>query len=1357
MKRMAWGDAQDEISDLQRELSDRGCTGADRVRVLDRLAGQLLLRRQATESTADLYSAIGALLEAMMLAPPILPWGPRPEPEALVESVRRALLLKMALGLRSSAPESASATSAEVRKILCRFEAPEERRAACESLTGLLTAQFMTTGDVEDLRAVLDLHDEGLSSTGEWEPAAHLAQIWAGLDEELLNDPRMSHSCFIQALRILAHTAQHPRAGHGDHGAPLPGRPLPLPAVLALVARAGLQWAQRPVDITADEVQEVIDIIEPCRDLALQAAPPGGVVAAYLLRARLASLYFMRFNRSPSREHADAAVDAHEDLVADTDPPEALLMIASGNARIGRYEAFGTEGDLDAAVDEFRSALSLAESSPSQRAMAGNALSAALFTRAAVNLSEDDWHTAAGLLPEPGAARPAIPAPEASWLSQLSDRYAKSVDGYLYKRYAAAALALTTDIDPGREADLRRLVRLYEAAAVWAAPLNPEADLGTGAEHALVTLGLLLHERFKADGEPEDHRRCLNCLRAAADPARRGSGRDTVAVLADTLLDGYQRTGSLEELSEAITLLKEERTRPRDPAGRARIYSQLSGALAWRFGRTGDPADLDQSVMAMRESVDLTPAEDPYLPDRLTNLVGKITLRVESLGTLTELDEAVDLGVRAVDATPEGAQGLGLALSNLAGAYRLRHRWRRDVADLDAAVTALRRAFEVTDTGDPLWSQYVFNLGSCLIHATPEGKGSLDEGIKYHRLALNATDPRSPLHPARVAALARGLIARGRTAGRADDVQEAVGLLRGELPRDPEERWEVGQLFCARILARGLLAAPGADRDPEAGREAIGLIERYVRASAAPLQERVDAAVEWSTLTDFFGGAEQALTPWSTAIALLGQAAWRGLPRADREARLTRWSGLASQAAECAIRAGQPGRAVEFLEQGRSILWSQTLQTRDEAAPLDARAPELAARLREVGAALEAAGAGEPAGQDMDGIDRLVALGRTWDELVEEARGVLGGIDPFACPAYPDLAGLVGTDPVVIVNVAADKCNALVVRPGEPLVIPLPGLTAQDAVVRTNAFLLALHAYDSGRTSGFAGYVSLQQAINETLTWLWDNVADPVLNRLGLTAAMENPTTRLWWCPTGPLALLPLHAAQYETDTGATGVLDRVVPSYTPTLRALGRRRGGPGTTAADRGRLLVVSMPSTPGHPDLDHVTEEANTILRRLAVRRLTRLDSENATVANVRAALLDATSVHFACHGRQQPDHPARSGVVLHDGTLTVVDIAQLQLQDAELCFLSACSTATGSPQLPDESIHLAAALQLAGFRHTVATLWYVRDDVAARAADHFYSRLAHDGTAPDATAAAVRHLRDRYPLEPSLWAGLIHIGP
>jgi hypothetical protein len=46
---------------------------------------------------------------------------------------------------------------------------------------------------------------------------------------------------------------------------------------------------------------------------------------------------------------------------------------------------------------------------------------------------------------------------------------------------------------------------------------------------------------------------------------------------------------------------------------------------------------------------------------------------------------------------------------------------------------------------------------------------------------------------------------------------------------------------------------------------------------------------------------------------------------------------------------------------------------------------------------------------------------------------------------------------------------------------------------------------------------------------------------------------RLWWCPAGPLGLLPLHSAlTYDPERGAdTGTVDRVVSAYTPTLKAL--------------------------------------------------------------------------------------------------------------------------------------------------------------------------------------------------------------
>ena len=72
----------------------------------------------------------------------------------------------------------------------------------------------------------------------------------------------------------------------------------------------------------------------------------------------------------------------------------------------------------------------------------------------------------------------------------------------------------------------------------------------------------------------------------------------------------------------------------------------------------------------------------------------------------------------------------------------------------------------------------------------------------------------------------------------------------------------------------------------------------------------------------------------------------------------------------------------------------------------------------------------------------------------------------------------------------------------------------------------------------------------------------------------------MWWCPTGPLTILPIHAAGHHADSvsGTTptkqSVLDRVVSSYAPTLSALIRARQ-PRSTAlvtSSAGRHAVYS-----------------------------------------------------------------------------------------------------------------------------------------------------------------------------------------
>jgi CHAT domain-containing protein len=95
----------------------------------------------------------------------------------------------------------------------------------------------------------------------------------------------------------------------------------------------------------------------------------------------------------------------------------------------------------------------------------------------------------------------------------------------------------------------------------------------------------------------------------------------------------------------------------------------------------------------------------------------------------------------------------------------------------------------------------------------------------------------------------------------------------------------------------------------------------------------------------------------------------------------------------------------------------------------------------------------------------------------------------------------------------------------------------------------------------------------------------------------------------------------------------------------------------------------------------------------------------VQDVLSHLSSSHIVHFACHGKQDAVAPLESRLILHDGhPLKVSEIMKQPMPYASLAFLSACETAMGAEELPDEAMHLAASLLFAGFRGVVGTMWW-----------------------------------------------------
>jgi CHAT domain-containing protein len=153
--------------------------------------------------------------------------------------------------------------------------------------------------------------------------------------------------------------------------------------------------------------------------------------------------------------------------------------------------------------------------------------------------------------------------------------------------------------------------------------------------------------------------------------------------------------------------------------------------------------------------------------------------------------------------------------------------------------------------------------------------------------------------------------------------------------------------------------------------------------------------------------------------------------------------------------------------------------------------------------------------------------------------------------------------------------------------------------------------------------------------------------------------------------------------------------------------------------KALLIAAPEVPGLESLPTTVEEIAQISRLLPNNSVlpvrddeVRGPQHGADLVMVTARLPEATVVHLACHGLQDSANPLESGFCLSDGRLTIRALMSFELPEALFAFCSACETAKGDSQQPDQTVHLAAAMLFVGFRSLVATLWYSAGPLAGR---------------------------------------------
>jgi len=259
---------------------------------------------------------------------------------------------------------------------------------------------------------------------------------------------------------------------------------------------------------------------------------------------------------------------------------------------------------------------------------------------------------------------------------------------------------------------------------------------------------------------------------------------------------------------------------------------------------------------------------------------------------------------------------------------------------------------------------------------------------------------------------------------------------------------------------------------------------------------------------------------YGIAIDLIAQIAGMHRTVEQRHTNLIDISDLNTAAASAAFAQGEIEKALEWLEQGRCLVWSQLNQLRTPVDDLRAHDPDLAQRFLNISSALESSGSRRGSGglgTDAPMSEKItlqeeahmhIKLAAEWDQLIEQIRHMPAFRDFLRPPRSLDLLNSLPPEgPIILVNVHEDRCDALALISGSdaPIHIPLPEFThgqASDLRDRLRSFLLShrvrIQEEDRGGRPMKIGEHNNEKPsdIHFVLEALWVSVVRPILDGL---------------------------------------------------------------------------------------------------------------------------------------------------------------------------------------------------------------------------------------------------------------------
>jgi len=590
----------------------------------------------------------------------------------------------------------------------------------------------------------------------------------------------------------------------------------------------------------------------------------------------------------------------------------------------------------------------------------------------------------------------------------------------------------------------------------------------------LNNLGNSYQHRFRCTGEHSDISEAISAQQRAIQLTP--DGHADVPMYLNNLGSSYRRRfkhrGELSDISEAIsTQQRAVQFTPTDHADMPAYLNNLGNSYQCRFERTGDVSDILEAISAQQQAVQLTPNGHMGMPMYLNNLGISFLRRFERTGDLSDIADAISAQQRAVQLTPNGHADMPAHLNNLGNSYQSRFERTVDLSDISEAISAQQRAVQLTPNGHALTPGRLSNLGNsyqCRFEHTGDLL-DIEKAISAQQQAVHLTPKGHASMPGRLANLGSSFHCRFDHANDLTDIYTTLSVYQ------------------------------------------------KTATTFGPPSIRLDAARLWAQLS-VTHDPSQSLTAYGVVISLISQIAGMDRTIEQRHAHLTEFSILTTSAASTAFAQGDIEKALEWLEQGRCLVWSQLNRLRTPVDDLREHDEHLAQRFIDISSALELSGSRRglgtldidaPLSQKMSLQDEAhvhVKLAGEWNQLLDEIRCISGFHDFLQPPQMSDLLKNLPPDgPIILINVHETRCDALALISGieTPLHIRLDNFThelASELRERLRGFLssrgVRLRDEDRGPRPVFDYDVETESEIHLILEELWLRVAKPIIDGL---------------------------------------------------------------------------------------------------------------------------------------------------------------------------------------------------------------------------------------------------------------------